>query len=380
MTRVYLREICLSFGRFHLFDGLSFECPEHAYLCLVGPSGCGKTTLLRIVAGLTHPDSGDIMIGGARVNDLPPWGRGVGLAFQNYALYPHLSVAENLAFPLRARTRKDRVRGAELHRRVRDMAALLQIEPLLHRSVTQLSGGQQQRVALGRSLICNPRVLLLDEPIAHLDVRLRYQMRLELKRLHQRAGTTTIQVTHDQQEALAVADIVAVLKDGQLEQIGPPLKLYRHPATAFVAAFIGDPPMSILRAELITDDGELALRISEAVIPLPRKFIRNLTGARSTKVLLGLRPTQVALADYAGPHTVAGIIYSHEIVGRQLELVLAIGNDRLRYRTDRVLRVSVGEHVNVSLALDNARLFDGGTGRCLGADDDIAELGTVETV
>ncbi len=244
MAEIRFEQIHKRFGDFRLFEGLSLTCPAHKYLCLLGPSGCGKTTLMRMVAGLESPDAGEIRIDGERVDDLPPSARNVGLAFQNYALYPHLSVAENLAFPLRAPIRKGQYSEDDIQRRIKEVAALLKIDWLLRRSVNQLSGGQQQRVALGRSLIRNPRVLLLDEPVTHLDARLRYTMRAELKLLHGRIGTTTIHVTHDQQEALAVADLIAVMKEGRLEQLDEPLVLYHNPATAFVARFVGDPPMS----------------------------------------------------------------------------------------------------------------------------------------
>ena len=269
MAEIRLSDIYKSFGSIQLFEGISLVCPDRAYLCLLGPSGCGKTTLLRLVAGLATPDAGDVLIGGQRVNDLPPAGRNVGLAFQNYALYPHLSVAENLAFPLRAPVRRRRYGKADVEDRVQRIAALLKIGPLLHRPVTQLSGGQQQRVALGRALIHDPQVLLLDEPVTHLDARLRYEMRAEIKLLHERIRTTTIHVTHDQQEALAMGDLIAVMRDGRIEQLGEPLAIYDNPLTAFVAGFIGDPPMSLLTATVTTLNGGTALRIGGVTLPAP---------------------------------------------------------------------------------------------------------------
>jgi multiple sugar transport system ATP-binding protein len=364
MSEIRFTDIHKRFGALTLFEGLSLACPAHSYLCLLGPSGCGKTTLMRMVAGLASPDAGDVFIGGKRVNDLPPGTRDVGLAFQNYALYPHLSVAENLAFPLRAPIRKGQYGKNEIQRRVEAVAALLKIDRLLHRSVNQLSGGQQQRVALGRAIIRDPRVLLLDEPVTHLDARLRYEMRAELKLLHQRTGTTTIHVTHDQQEALAVADLIAVMKEGRIEQLGEPLTLYNNPSTAFVAGFVGDPPMSLVRATLAGEDGKPALRIVETVLPMPPSVEAQARASRAREVIIGLRPRQVALAA-DDQDFLSAPVYAHERIGRELQLMLAVGADLLRYRTRDPLQVAVGDKLRVSLSLDGARLFDAVTGKAL---------------
>jgi len=365
LTEIGFREIRKNFGALCLFEGISFVCPAGKYMCMLGPSGCGKTTLIKMVAGLTDPDSGDILVGSVRVNDMPPQTRGVGYAFQNYALYPHLTVAENLAFPLKAPMRRRQFAAGDIERRVAEVAAVFQIDGLLHRGVGQLSGGQQQRVALGRSIICNPQVLLLDEPVAHLDARLRYDMRAELKQLHRRIGTTTIHVTHDQQEALAIADVIAVIKDGLLQQLGEPLQLYHEPATAFVAGFVGDPPMSLLRAALVADQGRPALAVQGTTLSLPDELAAQAAAAPSRDVMVGFRPRHVALATGGGAGAMAATIYTHEIIGRQLQLMLAIGDDLLRYRTDQPMKVAVGDRMHVALTFEGARLFDATTGRAL---------------
>jgi multiple sugar transport system ATP-binding protein len=357
MAEIRFEQIHKRFGDLQLFEGISLTCPAHTYLCLLGPSGCGKTTLMRMVAGLETPDAGNVLIAGERINDLPPSARNVGLAFQNYALYPHLSVAENLAFPLRAPIRKGQYSEDDIQRRIKDVAALLQIDWLLHRSVNQLSGGQQQRVALGRSLIRNPRVLLLDEPVTHLDARLRYAMRAELKVLHQRLGTTTIHVTHDQQEALAVADLIAVMQEGRLEQLGEPLALYHDPATAFVAGFVGDPPMSLLGAILSEEGGAPSLTVAGHALPLPAALAAAACAAASPDVLLGLRPPHVSLVPAESEGALPASIYAHEMIGRELQLMLALGEDLVRYRSREAKEVSVGEPVHLRLSLDGARLF-----------------------
>ncbi|MFO1070858.1 MAG: ABC transporter ATP-binding protein [Geminicoccaceae bacterium] len=367
MSQIDFRNIRKAYGRVRVFEDISLSCPAQRYMCLLGPSGCGKTTLMRMVAGLVEPDAGQILIGERRVDGLAPWQRNIGLAFQNYALYPHLDVAGNLAFPLRAPHRRRRYGRADIEQRVREVARMLQIEPLLGRSVNQLSGGQQQRVALGRSLICEPSVLLLDEPIAHLDARLRYETRAELKQLHRRVGTTTIHVTHDQQEALAIADLVAVIRDGRLEQLGPPLELYDNPRSAFVASFIGDPPMSLLAATLAGDGLAAGLLVDGKVLPLPVRLARTAAAAPSGTVVVGLRPGDVALVEDSGDDVLPATVYSHENIGRQLELMLSVGGSLVRYRMERTRRVVVGERVTLRLSLDRARLFDAASGAALPA-------------
>jgi multiple sugar transport system ATP-binding protein len=367
MAEIRFHNIHISFGALRLFQGLSLVCPNRKYLCLLGPSGCGKTTLMRILAGLATPDSGDVLIGGERVNDLPPAARNVGLAFQNYALYPHFSVAENLAFPLRAPSRRDRHNEADIQARVKQVSALLKIDSLLHRRVHQLSGGQQQRVALGRALIRDPRVLLLDEPVTHLDARLRHEMRAEIKLLHERIGTTTIHVTHDQQEALAMGDLIAVMREGRLEQLGTPLELYDNPTTAFVAGFIGDPPMSVLHARLAEKEGRPVLNIGGASLRLPETLTSQAQKAGSANVLVGLRPHQVRLAEGSSDGDIITTVYSHEMVGREQQLMLALEPDKIRCRLSQPIQVKVGDTIRVRLALEGAKLFDAASGRALSA-------------
>ena len=365
MAGISLRDIHKTFGALGLFQGLSLDCPDRAYLCLLGPSGCGKTTLMRIVAGLTEPDSGDVLIGDARVNDQPPAARNIGLAFQNYALYPHLSVAGNLAFPLRAPARRGRYRGEEIDDRVKRIATLLKIDQLLHRRVNQLSGGQQQRVALGRALIHDPSVLLLDEPVTHLDARLRYEMRTEIKLLHDRLGTTTIHVTHDQQEALAMGDLIAVMREGRLEQLGPPLELYNRPATAFVAGFIGDPPMSLAHAKFSEQNGLAVLEFAAAALPLPDELSRQVRAARSSELIVGLRPHLISLSERPEKGAAIATVYSHGMVGREQQIMFKLGRDDLRCRTMRVVNVKAGDRIGLTISLAGAKLFDAVSGRAL---------------
>ena len=365
MPEIAFRAIAKRFGSFRLFEGLDLTCADQNYLCLLGPSGCGKTTLMRMVAGLEEPDQGDVLFDGERINDLAPYLRNVGLAFQNYALYPHLTVEQNLAFPLRAPVRRREHDHADISARVRRTAEILKIAPLLQRRVDMLSGGQQQRVALGRALVRDPPVILLDEPVTHLDARLRYEMRAELKRLHQQLGTTTIHVTHDQQEALAVADSIAVMRQGMVEQVGAPLELYTAPATAFVATFVGDPPMSMLAGEIVEQGGEAFFLAGGVELTVPDDWQSAIRTAPSHKVLAGLRPNNVTLTAPQSDRVLRAAIYSHEVVGRDTQLMLQVGDDRLRYRTAERLQYAVGDHVTARVDLRGARLFDQASGRAL---------------
>ena len=230
-------------------EGLDLEVEEGEFLVLVGPSGCGKSTTLRMLAGLEDISEGKIMIGDAVVNDLPARARGLGMVFQSYALYPHMSVEDNLTFGLRMKPKAERPQADELKEMVQDIAKMLGIEDILSKRPRDLSGGQRQRVALGRALIRRPKVLLMDEPLSNLDAKLRNQMRLELRRLHNELGTTTIYVTHDQVEAMTLADRIAVMKDGVLQQHCPPLEAYHEPANPFVASFLGTPPMNLIEGQ-----------------------------------------------------------------------------------------------------------------------------------
>ena len=362
MAEVELREIYKNFASKEVIQGVNLTCPDHKYLCLLGPSGCGKTTLLRMVAGLESPDRGDVLLGGERVTDHSPSSRNVGMAFQNYALYPHLSVFENLAFPFRAPIRRKHYSREEIARLVASVAELLHIEPLLERPINALSGGQMQRVALGRALVRTPVCLLLDEPISHLDARLRYEMRGELKTLQQKLQTTTIHVTHDQSEALAVADLLAIMVEGGIEQIGPPMEVYRNPATAMVAGFIGNPPMSLLSANLIDVGGELRLVVANRELAPPECLQPALRASNAANLRLGLRTRHVGLVETDAPDAIPAIVYSYGVVDRETELLLSIGEDIVRCRTQRGPVFHTGEHIFVRLDLDGALAFDARTG------------------
>jgi len=286
MPRVCLEQVSKVFpGGAVAVDELSLDVADGEFMILVGSSGCGKTTALRMVAGLEKPTSGAIRIGNRVVNDVSARERDIAMVFQNYALYPHMTVARNLAYPLRQR----RMPRREIARRVQEVAEMLSLEELLKRRPAQLSGGQRQRVAMGRALVREPEVFLLDEPLSNLDAKLRIQMRAELKRLHARLGITTIYVTHDQVEAMTLGDRLAVISDGKLQQLGDPQEVYDHPANVFVAGFIGSPPMNLLRGRAV--DGRVAA--GDFVIERP--------DLPDGELIVGIRPEALTPADGAGP-------------------------------------------------------------------------------
>jgi multiple sugar transport system ATP-binding protein len=288
MARVSLQGITRKFNKVIVIEDITFEVPDGEFWVLVGPSGCGKSTILRTIAGLDAIAAGKLYIGDTLVNDLPARQRDVAMVFQNYALYPHMSVADNLAFGLRMR----QVEKTQIDLQVREVARSLNIEHLLKRKPKQLSGGQQQRVALGRAIARQPKVFLLDEPLSNLDAQLRDDTRAELKQLHDRVRITTIYVTHDQVEAMTLADRIVVLKDGKIQQIGSPQAIYARPASRMVATFIGSPPMNILPATYL--DGNFV--IEQQSLTVPAKIKQQLQPTQGQNFDLGIRPEQIRIS------------------------------------------------------------------------------------
>ena len=281
------------YGQVHAVRGVDLEIPAGEFTVLVGQSGCGKSTLLRTIAGLEDADRGTIEIGGEVVNHLPPRDRDIAMVFQNYALYPYMRVFDNIAFGLRSR----KTPKAEIEPKVRRAAQMLGIDHLLDRFPRQLSGGQLQRVAIGRAIVRNARLFLFDEPLSNLDAQLRDEMRGEIKRLHQELDRTMIYVTHDQIEAMTMADRIVLLRDGQIEQAGAPLDLFERPATKYVAGFLGSPAMNFFNATLVTADGGLAVRLDDGtLLALPPGRQDRLAGKRDQPIILGLRPEHMSRA------------------------------------------------------------------------------------
>ncbi|MBU6247319.1 MAG: sn-glycerol-3-phosphate ABC transporter ATP-binding protein UgpC [Xanthomonadaceae bacterium] len=338
----------------------TLEIADGELLVLVGPSGCGKTTLLRMIAGLETITSGTLSIGGRVMNDVPPKDRDIAMVFQNYALYPHMTVAENLGFGLRLRGQPRH----EVARRVREVARLLEIEPLLEARPGALSGGQQQRVALGRALVRKPRVFLLDEPLSNLDARLRLSMRLEIARLHRRLGATMIYVTHDQIEAMTLGQRIVMLDGGVIQQIDTPMNLYRRPANRFVAGFLGSPAMNFLPGTLRLADG-WALDGPHGVLTLP-----GVTGWPGSwdrrEVTLGVRPEDLHPVDAPGLHTLSARVEVVEPVGNEVFLNLRTGGKPLVVRLPPRTLPEPGTLVHLAPDPSMLHLFDAGSGDRLG--------------
>jgi len=351
MAKVLLKDLNKFFDGNHVVKNVNLEIADREFVVLVGPSGCGKTTTLRMVAGLEEISSGDISIDGKVVNNLAPMDRDIAMVFQNYALYPHKNVYENMAFGLRMR----KFEKAEIDKRVRHAADVLGIQALLERRPRQLSGGQRQRVALGRAIVRNPRVFLFDEPLSNLDAALRVQMRVELKRLHDRLETTAIYVTHDQVEAMTLGDRVVVMKDGVVQQQGAPLDLYENPANRFVAGFIGSPAMNFVPATVASGDA-LWIEAPGVRLRVPPAKTERLRSYAGRRVILGVRPEALRPANGtdSADYSFDSVVDVVEPLGSEILLNVRAGEAAIVARVDPATRVNV--HEKVRLALDPARV------------------------
>ncbi|MGH8132297.1 MAG: ABC transporter ATP-binding protein [Steroidobacteraceae bacterium] len=342
--------------------GATFEVGDAELVVLLGPSGCGKSTLLRIIAGLETPTAGTVRIGERVVNDLAPKDRDIAMVFQTYALYPHMTVEENLGFSLQLKGVSRSWRTA----RVREVAALLGLEGQLDRLPRQLSGGQRQRVALGRALVREPQVFLLDEPLSNLDARLRLAMRTEIARLHRRLRATMIYVTHDQVEAMTLGQRIVVLNGGEIQQIDTPMRVYERPANLFVAGFVGSPAMNFLRGRLLKQAG-LQLDLGLAKIALGELPVSSPAVQEGAEIVAGLRPEDLHLvtapARPGSEPRLAAVLELIEPVGNETFLTARAGNVELVLRTPPQTQPQVGEQVTLTFAADRLHLFDANTGR-----------------
>ena len=358
MAKVSIRALNKKYDNgFHAVKDVDLEIRDKEFLVLVGPSGCGKTTTLRMVAGLEEITSGEILIGDRVVNELPPMDRDIAMVFQNYALYPHKTVFDNMAFGLQMR----RYSQDEVKKRVREAAEILGIEVLLERKPRQLSGGQRQRVALGRAIVRHPRVFLFDEPLSNLDAKLRVQMRVELKRLHERLETTAIYVTHDQVEAMTLGTRVVVMKDGRVQQIGEPLELYGRPANKFVAGFIGSPAMNFVEVAISGSGEALWAEAAGLRIRVPQEISTRVRSQSGQRLTLGVRPEAVRIANGVDDYSFATAVDVLEPLGNEILLNFRAGGVPMVARVDPGVRVKA--HDNIRLALDPERLhfFDAKT-------------------
>ncbi len=363
MADVSLRKVVKRYEEVEAVRGIDLDISDHEFIVLVGPSGCGKSTTLRMIAGLEDITDGDIVIGGDIVNDVPPKDRDIAMVFQNYALYPHMTVAENMSFGLRLK----HYPKAEIKARVTEAARLLDITDLIDRKPKQLSGGQRQRVAMGRAIVRNPKVFLFDEPLSNLDAKLRVQMRIEIKKVHHKVRTTTVYVTHDQVEAMTLADRVVVMNHGRIEQIGTPNEVYHRPATRFVAGFIGSPAMNFVPCRLEDVGGTLNVRVTDRIafpLPGPRAARYNAL-PRSERLLLGIRPEHIT---ESRPHAEPGV----ETFDTVLDVTEPMGMETLIYfkldgaqvcgRVNPNAGARDGAPMRLAMDLNNMHLLNEATG------------------
>lgn len=359
MSAVEFRGVWKRYGEVEAVKDLNLNCADGEFLALLGPSGCGKTSSLRMLAGLESISEGDILIGERRVNDMPPKDRDIAMVFEDYALYPHLTAYHNIAFPLKIR----KVPKAKIDERVKHVIELLGLESLRDENVQRLSGGAQQRVSIGRAIVRDPQVLLMDEPISHLDAAHKVELRGELKRLQRSLGASTVYVTHDQVEAMALADRLAVMNHGVLEQVGPPKRLYDRPANLFVAGFIGEPPMNFLPCTL--DQAEGRLRGDGFQVPLGPEFLQHLSPERGEELILGLRPSDLKIQSPDAANGLAGTVFSVEPRGDSAVVAVDIGPHRLLVETNQFHGASIGENVCLDAIEESLHLFDARTERNL---------------
>ena len=359
MAEVSIRKLNKMFDVTHVVKDVDLEIRDKEFVVLVGPSGCGKTTTLRMVAGLEAITSGQILIDDAVVNEVPPMDRDIAMVFQNYALYPHMSVAGNMAFGLKMR----KFAKPEIESRIKRAAAILGIENLLERKPRQLSGGQRQRVALGRAIVRDPKVFLFDEPLSNLDAKLRVQMRVELKKLHERLGTTAIYVTHDQVEAMTLGDRVVVMKDGWVQQVGEPLELYNTPANRFVAGFIGSPAMNFIEATLGESDGAVVAEAPGLRLTLPGPQAARARAKAGRAITLGIRPEDVHVATDSDPANLCfdAIVEVVEQLGSEILLDTRVGPATVVASVEPTMRIRSNDKLRMSLKPERLHLFDAET-------------------
>lgn len=358
MASVTYQNVFKRFGDVEVITDLNLEVQDKEFVVFVGPSGCGKSTSLRMLAGLEEVTEGEILIGDRVVNDVPPKDRDIAMVFQSYALYPHMSVYDNMAFGLKLR----KTPKAEIDRRVKEAADSLGLSPLLDRKPKALSGGQRQRVAVGRAIVREPAVFLMDEPLSNLDAKLRVSARAEISQLHRRLGTTFIYVTHDQVEAMTMGDRIAVMSEGVLQQIDTPRNLYSEPGNVFVAGFIGSPSMNFFDATLVGEEGNIYVDTGDFRVPVPEERKQMYDGVVGKEVIFGIRPEHVHAPDYAPPSILAsplkGTIEVVELLGHELNLFLSTGKNSMVATVDTRLIVSPGNEIDLVMDMNNMHIFD----------------------
>ncbi len=358
MASVTYNNVYKRYGDVTVIRDLSLEVEDKEFVVFVGPSGCGKSTSLRMLAGLEEISEGDILIGDRVVNDVPPKDRDIAMVFQSYALYPHMSVYDNMAFGLKLR----KTPKAEIDKRVKDAADILGLTPLLDRKPKALSGGQRQRVAVGRAIVREPSVFLMDEPLSNLDAKLRVSARAEISKLHKRLGTTFIYVTHDQVEAMTMGDRIAVLADGILMQVDSPRNLYNVPDNLFVAGFIGSPSMNFFDGTLVSEEGNLFVDAGDFRVAVPDNYKDTYSSYAGKEIVLGIRPEHTHAPDYAPiniePAPVSATVEVIELLGHELHLFCNSGKSTFVATVDPRMMVNVGNSIDLVFDMNNMHIFD----------------------
>ncbi|MCF7918832.1 MAG: sn-glycerol-3-phosphate ABC transporter ATP-binding protein UgpC [Candidatus Cloacimonetes bacterium] len=358
MAQVILKKVNKVYDKkVHVVKDISLEIKDKEFMVLVGPSGCGKSTILRMIAGLEEITSGEIIIGDRVVNELTPKDRDIAMVFQNYALYPHMSVYENMAYGLKLR----KMPKADIDEQVQKTAAILGLEEFLDRKPKQLSGGQRQRVALGRAIVRKPQVFLFDEPLSNLDAKLRMQMRAEINKLHQQLDTTIIYVTHDQVEAMTMGDRITVLHNGIIQQCDTPLNLYDHPRNLFVAGFIGSPAMNMIKGKITNDNG-LTFSTTGIKFPVPQQLQDKMKAFAGKEVILGVRPENVNIDQ--GSEITANVEVV-EPMGNEIIVYLAIGDNHFLMRMEERVPLKPGDKVNITFQDTHQHYFDAASEECI---------------
>jgi multiple sugar transport system ATP-binding protein len=355
MASVTVTNVRKSYANIEVIHGLNLRIDDGSFVVLLGPSGCGKSTLLRMIAGLEPITSGEVSIGGRVVNALHPKDRNIAMVFQNYALYAHMNVFDNMAFSMQLKKQP----RSEIESKVKWAAEILNLTPYLARYPRQLSGGQRQRVAMGRAIVRDPAVFLFDEPLSNLDAKLRVQMRTEIKELHQRLSTTTVYVTHDQIEAMTMADVIVILRDGNIEQIGKPLDVYNRPANLFVAEFIGAPGINLLRGEVVAEEGQPVFRAREIALPLPSTTKIE----RGRPLIYGIRPEHLMPAHNGGG--IGAKVTVVEPTGPEIHLYADVGGNEICAVARDRFDFQPGEEVRLTPMLDRIHLFDPDSGKAI---------------
>jgi len=358
MAVVALQNVDKYYGKVKAANNVSIEIKDGEFVSLLGPSGCGKTTTLRCIAGLERPDAGEILLDGVRINDLPPRDRNLAMVFQSYALYPHFKVFDNIAYPLRIR----KLSAAEIDKKVREVAATLRIESFLDRMPKQLSGGERQRVALGRALVREPKVFLLDEPLSNVDALLRVHMRAELKRLVKELKITTICVTHDQTEAMTMSDRIAVMCGGLVLQVGTPEQIYHQPVNKFVASFVGTPPMNFIEGVLCHEAEGPCVRFNGSKLALNNKeadFQAKVSKVKTAEVIVGIRPEDIKISlKQDDQHPIPAEVYVLEPLGSETIVDLKFMGNILKARAETSFKPNLGETVWLAVNTEKLHLFN----------------------